>query len=109
MLKKDVKISTPFGAIELPRFEVPSLKTPKLDERRKEAIKQTIGADAATIFSLIPYVGALISEQIGALHMREVYKLLTSEEWSQYIEEERRYPTNIIPLMAALVKTDLRR
>jgi N-formylglutamate amidohydrolase len=105
----DIRIPSPFGTVELPSLEVPSLKMPKLDERRKEAIRQTIGADAATIFNLIPYVGGFISEQIGDLHMREVHKLLTSEEWNQYMDEERRYPTNIIPVMAALVKTGLRR
>ena len=106
---RDIKLPTPFGTTYLPSFELPSLKMPRFDEHRKEAIRQTIGSDAATIFNLIPWVGGLISEQIGSLHMREVKKLLTTEEYNQYVEEERRYPSNIIPLMAALVKTDLRR
>lgn len=101
------EISTPFGKIKIADVEIPSLEIPKLDERRKEAIKQTIGADAASIFNLIPYLGGFISEQISDLHMAEVKKLLTSDEFNQYIEEEKRYPTNIIPLIASLAKLSI--
>ena len=100
------EVSTPFGKVKIADIEIPSLKMPTLDKRRKEAIKQTIGADVATIFNLIPYAGAFISEQIGDIHMAAVKKLLTPQEYDQYVEEEKRYPTNIIPLMAALVKSD---
>lgn len=94
------KIRAPFGAISLPDF--PSVPTSlNIDERRREVIKQTIGADAASIIGIIPYVGQFLAEQIGDLHMFEVTKILNKEELEGYMEWEKRFPTNTLPMLAS--------
>ncbi|MBA7468188.1 hypothetical protein ES705_34468 [subsurface metagenome] len=86
------QIPTPFGHIETPRIETPPLEFPSLEDRHRKALGHTIGIDASDILGIIPYVGGNLADSIRAMHTREVKKLLTPEEYNNYMLFDKTYP-----------------
>lgn len=86
------ELPTPFGKVALPALELPPLKPPKIDDRRRKALGHAVGVDASDLVALIPYVGGMAADSIRAMHTREIKKLLTPEEFDKYLKWDKQYP-----------------
>ena len=98
------EIPTPFGGINLPSMDTPILGLPKVDNRRKAAVKHAVATDLTGVLGLIPYVGSLIGGQIADLHFAEMRKILTREEMDRYVEADKRIPSNGLALLYSFVR-----
>jgi len=99
-LLRRVEIPTPFGRVRLPEVVLPAPLEPlefEIDERRRRALLHAVGSD---IGGKIPIVGDVIED----LHGAEVKRLLTPEEYGEYLEEDKYAPSTI-----ALLKVFLKR
>ena len=98
------ELPTPFGSVELPSMETPIWGLPRVDERRRAAIKHAIATDFTGVFGLIPYVGPLIGGQIADLHFARMRKILTPDEMNRYVEADKRIPSNGLALLYSFVR-----
>lgn len=97
-------LPTPFGRINLPAMEPPRLGLPHVDGRRRGAVKHAVATDLTGILGLIPYVGSLVGGQISDLHYAEMRKILTPEELNNFIEDDKRIPSNGLALLYSFTK-----
>lgn len=96
----EVKIPSPFGTVKLPRYGLPPLKPPKIDERRRKALGHAAGITAAQVIGLIPWVGDAMADVIEDLHGKEIKSILTSEEYAEYLKHDK-----VAPSLVAMVRT----
>ena len=101
-----VTIPGPFGTLHTPALETPPLKLPAMpDDHGKEAIRHSVGQDIAdlsdTILQAIPgadIVGAAldpIRDSIVDLHAKEIRNILTPQEYDQYLEYHKIFPSSV--------------
>ena len=98
------RVPTPFGAIHLPEMDTPVLGLPRVDARRKGAVRHAVATDLAGVLGLIPYVGSLVGGQLGDLHFAEMKKILTPQELDRYIEVDKQIPSNGLALLYSFVR-----
>lgn len=98
------ELPTPFGRVTLPNVEVPKWGLPRVDERRKSAVKHAVATDLSGALGLIPYVGSLIGGQIADLHFAEMKEILTPQEMDEYVESDKRIPSNGLALLYSFVE-----
>ena len=96
----EVEIPSPFGTVRLPRYGLPPLKPPKIDERRRKALGHAAGVTAAQVVGLIPWVGDAAADVIEDLHGKEIKRILTLEEYEHYLIEDK-----VAPSLVAMVRT----
>lgn len=96
----ELEIPSPFGTIKLPRYGLPPLKPPKIDERRRKALGHAAGVTAAQVIGLIPWVGDAMADVIEDLHGKEIKSTLTSEEYAEYLKHDK-----VAPSIVAMVRT----
>ena len=87
------KLSFPtlFGDVELPQIMVPApfeFPEVEVDERKRKAFMHAVGAD---ISSVIPWVGDVLED----LHIVEIKKILTPEEFVRFLDETKVGPDTI--------------
>lgn len=102
MLLKPKEIPTPFGKAEFGGVEIPPLKMPTLNESQRKAFVHTLGIEGCRLIGLIPWVGGLMADNIGAMHAREIKKFLTPGEFDNYMRWDRVYPDAIAFLRSRL-------
>lgn len=103
-MSEETEIPTPFGTVHLPEIrellpEFPP-KAPKMDERRWDAMRNTLGIDLASIVGIIPVVGDIAADVAEDLHFRELRRILTSAELEEYLKQDQVAPSTI-----ALIRT----
>jgi len=98
------KVPTPFGDINLPSMESPVRGLPRVDTRRRAALRHATATDLAGILGLIPYIGSLVGGQIADLHFAEMRKILTPEEMNRYVEADKKIPSNGGALLYSFVR-----
>jgi len=96
----EVEIPSPFGTVRLPKYGLPPLKPPKIDERRRKALGHAAGITAAQVVGLIPWVGDAAADVIEDLHGKEIKRILTPEEYERYLIEDK-----VAPSLVAMVRT----
>jgi len=96
----EVEIPSPFGTVRLPKYGLPPLKPPKIDERRRKALGHAAGITAAQVVGLIPWVGDAAADVIEDLHGKEIKRILTTEEYERYLIEDK-----VAPSLVAMVRT----
>ena len=96
----EVEIPSPFGTVRLPRYGLPPLKPPKIDERRRKALGHAAGVTAAQVVGLIPWAGDAMADIIEDLHGKEIKRILTPEEYERYLIEDK-----VAPSLVAMVRT----
>jgi len=96
----EVEIPSPFGTVRLPKYGLPPLKPPKIDERRRKALGHAAGITAAQVVGLIPWVGHAAADVIEDLHGKEIKRILTPEEYERYLIEDK-----VAPSLVAMVRT----
>jgi len=101
---KAVVIPTPFGDVELPMPTLPPLGPPKIDQRRRDILKHTIGADLSVIPSQIPIIGDVIADVIEDLHGKEIHHSLTPDELAEYMKQDKVAPSTIAAIRTFIKK-----
>ncbi|MBA7561656.1 hypothetical protein ES708_03295 [subsurface metagenome] len=96
----ELKIPSPFGTIKLPKYGLPPLKPPKIDERRRKALGHAAGVTAAQVVGLIPFVGDVVADVVEDLHGKEIKSILSSEEYDEYLKHDK-----VAPSIVAMVRT----
>ena len=96
------EIPTPFGGtIKLPDLETPPLSLPAMpDGRAAKAIGHGLGEDAAQLIGLIPWIGDIAEDILEDLHHAEIKDILTADEYREFAEYNKAFPTTI-----ALIRT----
>lgn len=98
-------LPTPFGEIFLPSMSFPPKRgLPRVDARRRAAVKHAVATDLTGIFGVIPYVGPMFGGQIADLHFAEIRKILTPQEMTNYIEADKKIPSNGGALLYSFVR-----
>lgn len=98
------ELPTPFGPVYLPSMGLPRTGLPKVDDRRKRAVKHAVATDLTGVLGLIPYVGPMVGGQIADLHFAEMRKILTKSEMDKYIEADKKVPSNGLALLYSFVR-----
>mgnify|MGYP001586670363 FL=1 len=94
-------VPTPFGKVSLPNLETPPMRMPsRPDGRTRKVVAQGLGEDLAGVFGIIPWIGDIIGDVIEDVHAVEIRKLLSSEEFSVFLENNKGLPTTL-----ALIRT----
>ena len=105
MLLQERELPTPFGRLILPNWKFPPRSgLPQMDSRQRGAVKHAIASDLTRVFSLVPYIGEFVGEQISDLHFAEIVKMLTPEEMRKYTEEAKRLPTDSVAMIYSFVR-----
>jgi len=92
---KELNIPTPFGKVRFPTPEVPKMQPPQFDDRRMKAFKHTIATDISGIIGMIPVVGDIIADVVEDVHGAELRRILTEEELSEYMRQDKVAPSTI--------------
>lgn len=100
-------LPTPFGRVNLPDIETPARGLPKVDGRKRAAIKHAIGSDLTGILALIPWVGGAVGGQLSDLHYAEMRKILSPQELDRFIRADKMIPSNGLALLYSLVPGSL--
>ena len=101
---KAVVLPTPFGDVELPMPTLPPPGPPKIDQRRRDILKHTMGADLAFIPSQIPVVGDIVADVIEDLHGKEIVRSLTPDEMPEYMKHDKVAPSTIAAIRTFIKK-----
>lgn len=96
-------IPTPFGSVHLPEHKIGLPKLPSFDEKSRAAMKHAIAIDGAMVPGLIPVVGDLVADVVEDLHFAELRKVLTTEQYNEFIKQDKIAPATIA-IMRALTK-----
>jgi len=97
-LTDKLEIPTPFGLINVPFPKIPSLESPKMDERRSKALGHAVGEDLSMIIALVPLVGDIVADVLEDLHASEIKKVLSPSEFDTYMENNKVAPSAIAML-----------
>lgn len=101
----DLKIPTPFGSVNLPGLETPPLSLPSMpDSHARKAIAHSIGEDASQIIAFIPWVGDIAADIISDLHYAEIVKTLTPDEYRDFTQYNKIFPSAIAMARTLLFK-----
>jgi len=96
-------IPTPFGSVHLPEHKLGLPKLPSFDEKSRAAMKHAIAIDGAMVPGLIPWVGDVVSDIVEDLHFAELRKILTADQYNEFIKQDKIAPATIA-IMRALTK-----
>ena len=97
------RIPTPFGDVHLPEYKVGLPKPPSFDEKSRAAMKHAIAIDGSMVPGLIPWVGDVIADIVEDLHFAELRKILTPDQYNEFIKQDKVSPATIA-MMRALAK-----
>ncbi|MBA7669607.1 hypothetical protein ES703_77739 [subsurface metagenome] len=96
-------IPTPFGSVNLPEHKIGLPKLPPFDEKSRAAMKHAIAIDGAMVPGLVPYIGDIVADLVEDLHFAELRKLLTPNQYNEFIKQDKIAPATIA-IMRALTK-----
>jgi len=87
------KVEIPIVEVRLPAFELPEFppKIPKLDDRQQEIMRHTVLEDLS---DLIPVIGDTIAD----LHYAKIKELMSSEEYEEFVEQNKTLPSSLAAL-----------
>lgn len=100
----EAKVGTPLGDIKLPSLELPYIEPPKIDARRREALKAAIGQDLSYFPGLIPIVGDIVADLVEDVFAAKIYETLTPEERKLYLEWDKKSPLSTVAMIQAFMR-----
>ena len=101
---EEKSFSTPFGRVKLPEIRLPEVHEVKLDEHKREALRATVGIDAAQVFGIVPVVGDLIADVFEDTHAEVVRETLSDSEFRAYTKYDKLGPSTL-----AMARTFMKR
>lgn len=101
-----VKLPTPFGGeISLPALGGPPVSFPQPPNgRNSKVIAHGLGQDLAQLVDYIPWVGTVIADILDDMHQAEIVKLLSPEEFQQFVKYNKVMPSSVALARAVLFK-----
>jgi len=99
----ETRVPTPFGVVYLPQHKIGLPKPPSFDEKSRNAMKHAIAIDASMVPAMIPFAGDVLSDIIEDLHFAELRKLLTPNQYNEFIKQDKVAPATIA-MMRTLTK-----
>jgi len=99
----ETTIPTPFGKVSLPEHKVGLPKIPEFDEKARSAMKHALAIDGSMVPGMIPWVGDVVADVVEDLHFAEIRKILTPEQYNEFIKQDKVAPATIA-MMRALTK-----
>lgn len=90
---REINIRTPFGWVRSPEIKLPELKPIALDERKREAVKNTVGIDVAQVAGVVPVVGDLVADVIEDTHAERLKSTLDGAEFDEYLRMDKFGPS----------------
>jgi len=99
----ETTIPTPFGKVSLPEYKLGLPKLPSLDEKSRSAMLHAIAIDGSMVPGMIPWVGDVVADVVEDLHAAELRKILTSEQYNEFLKQDKIAPA-IVAMMRALTK-----
>lgn len=99
-----VSLPTPLGTVDLvrPIPLLPRVSPPRLDARRKEALKAALGVDLVSLIGLVPVVGDYVAEELGDVYMHRLRSVLTPEELARFERLDKGNPFDVLAMWRAL-------
>lgn len=92
-----VEVPTPFGEVTLPQMNpIPEPNLPALDDRKREALKNSVMMDLSAVISAIPVVGDIIGEEVSDLYTAQLRKNLTPAEYDKFLKYDKFNPLDTI-------------
>ena len=99
----ETTIPTPFGEVHLPEHKVKLPKLPPFDEKSRNAMKHAVAIDGSMVPGMVPWVGDVLADVVEDLHFAELRKILTTEQYNEFIKQDKVAPATIA-MMRALTK-----
>lgn len=99
----ETTIPTPFGSVHLPEHKLGLPKPPPFDDKSRSAMLHAIAIDGAMVPAMIPWAGDVLSDIIEDLHFAELRRVLTPEQYNEFIKQDKIAPA-IIAMARALTK-----
>ena len=99
----ETTIPTPFGKVHLPEHKVGLPKIPEFDEKTRSAMGHAIAIDGSMVPGMVPWVGDVLADVVEDLHFAELRKILTTEQYNEFIKQDKVAPATIA-MMRALTK-----
>lgn len=103
----ETEITTPMGKFKTPEIRLPDFLPPKVDERRREAIKAAICDDFAGVIERIPFLGFAahpISDLLEDMAMGKLHDTLTEEEFKQFKRFDKAIPSTTLALLMTFTR-----
>lgn len=100
----EITIPTPFGKVSLPEYELTLPKIPEVSAKNTSALKHAIGIDMSSVIGWIPVVGDIVADVVEDMHGAELQKLLSSDEYREYLKQDKVAPSTIA-MLRTLSKT----
>ncbi len=107
---ESVDFPTPVVNIKTPNLKVPSLTPPKMNDRRREAIKAAVGQDLGEFIEIIPIVGFIvepIGNSIQDNFSVKIQETLTEAEWKRFRQLDKASPLSTIAMVATFAQDRL--
>lgn len=96
-------IPTPFGKVFLPDHKIGLPKLPSFDEKSRSAMMHAIAIDGSMVPGMVPWVGDVVADIVEDLHVAELRKLLTPDQYNEFVKQDKIAPATIA-MMRALTK-----
>lgn len=88
-------IPTPLGTVRIPEVKPPGPTPPKIDSRRREAMKAAIAIDVSSVVGVIPIVGDAVADVVEDVYAAKLRESLTTEEMDKYIKYDKLGPSTL--------------
>lgn len=96
----EVEVGTPLGMIKTPEISLPVPALPKIDDRRRTAVKAAIATDLSAVIGMIPVVGDVVADVVEDIYGARIRKVLTKEEMDTYMKYDKLGPSTYAMLRA---------
>ncbi len=99
----ETTVPTPFGSVSLPEHKIGLPKLPSFDEKSRSAMMHAVAIDGSFVPGLIPFFGDAVADVIEDLHFAELRKILTTEQYDEFIKQDKISPATLA-MVRALTK-----
>lgn len=99
----EIEIPTPLGKFLTPLIELPNPLPPKIDERRREAVKGAIADDIASILEKIPLLHP-VADTLEDIAIEKLHNTLTDTEYRLFRKYDKICPITTLALLQTFAK-----
>jgi len=99
-----IDLVTPLGTVKLPELSFPKPVPPKIDTRKREAVKAAIGQDLSYVPGLLPVVGDVLADAISDIFGAKIYETLTKEEFREFQKYDKISPLSTVAMLRVFTK-----
>jgi len=93
-------VPTPLGRIRTPELKAPEPVPPKVDERRRAAVKAAVAIDISSVVAAVPVVGDAVADVVEDIYAVRLKETLTPRELTDYMKFDKVGPSTVAVLRA---------